>query len=158
MDRLRATHFTSLLERGVTLLQSVIAAFLALLLLLGVISLAVTVGKSILVRDMTDAQATLALIRSVIDIVLYLFVIVELYHTVVAYVEAQSVVLAVIHAGLIAVVRQIITFKPDDYGSTEAITFAGVYVVLLVGLLLGFWVVHRQIEEEADGAGENEIA
>lgn len=155
MEPIEASRFTSWLERGVTILQSAIATFLVVLLLLGVVNLAVTIGESILVRDVTDTAATLSLVRSAIDIVLYLFVIVELYHTVVAYVEAQSVVLAVIHAGLIAVVRQIITFKPDDYAPTEAITFAGVYVLLLVALLVGFWVVHRQIEE--DGA-ESELA
>ncbi|MFC7082453.1 phosphate-starvation-inducible PsiE family protein [Halorussus caseinilyticus] len=149
MDRIEATRFTRQLERGITLLQSVMAAFLAILLFLGVVNLGITIGRAILVRDVTDVAATLALIRSSIDIVLYLFVIVELYHTVVAYVEAQSVVMAVIHAGLIAVVRQIITFKPDEYGPQEAITVAGVYVVLLVGLLLGFYVVHREIDQES---------
>ncbi|NHN59895.1 MULTISPECIES: phosphate-starvation-inducible PsiE family protein [Halorussus] len=154
MDPIEASRFTSWLESGVTILQSAIAAFLVVLLLLGVVNLAVTIGESILVRDVTDTAETLSLVRSAIDIVLYLFVIVELYHTVVAYVEAQSVVLAVIHAGLIAVVRQIITFKPDDYGSTEAITFAGVYALLLAALLVGFWVVHRQIEAEAEAESE----
>ncbi|WP_435176024.1 phosphate-starvation-inducible PsiE family protein [Halorussus sp. AFM4] len=155
MDRIEASRFTSWLESGVTVLQSAIAAFLVVLLLLGVVTLAITIGEAVLARDITNVTATLSLVRSAIDIVLYLFVIVELYHTVVAYVEAQSVVLAVIHAGLIAVVRQIITFKPDDYGPTEAITIAGVYVLLLVGLLLGFWVVHRQIEEDD---AESELA
>ncbi|MFC4447642.1 phosphate-starvation-inducible PsiE family protein [Halorussus aquaticus] len=150
MDRIEATRFTGLLERGITILQTVIAAFLALLLLLGVVNLGFVIGRSILVRDVTDTTATLSLVRSSIDIVLYLFVIVELYQTVVAYVESQSVVMAVIHAGLIAVVRQIITFKPDDYGPTEAITIAGVYVVLLLGLLIGFWVVHQEIDEAAE--------
>ncbi|NEU55802.1 phosphate-starvation-inducible PsiE family protein [Halorussus sp. MSC15.2] len=150
MDRIEATQFTGLLERGITILQTAIAAFLVVLLVLGVVNLGIVIGRSILVRDVTDTTATLSLVRSSIDIVLYLFVIVELYQTVVAYVEAQSVVMAVIHAGLIAVVRQIITFKPDDYGPTEAITIAGVYVVLLLGLLIGFWVVHREIDEAAE--------
>lgn len=155
MEPIQASRVTSWLERGVTLLQSTIAAFLVVLLLLGVVTLAITVVEAIVARDIRNVTATLSLIRSAIDIVLYLFVIVELYHTVVAYVESQSVVMAVIHAGLIAVVRQIITFKPDDYGATEAITIAGVYVLLLVGLLLGFWVVHRQIDEDE---AESELA
>jgi hypothetical protein len=76
--------------------------------------------------------------------------VVGLYRTVVAYVEAKSVVTAAIHAEVIAVVRQIITFNPDEYGLTEAITVAGVYDLLLVALLVGFYVVHREGDEEVE--------
>jgi uncharacterized membrane protein (DUF373 family) len=58
------------------------------------------------------------------------------------------VVIAVIHAGLIAVVRQVITFKPDEYDTAvQALLFAGTHGLLLVALLVGFVVVHRQIDE-----------
>jgi uncharacterized membrane protein (DUF373 family) len=146
MDRLQATRVTNWLEGSVTFLQTVIAAFLVVLLLLGVVNLGITIVTSLTTLGATEPSGVVSLIRSAVDIVLYLFVVVELYKTVVAYVEAQSVVIAVIHAGLIAVVRQIIIFKPDEYSPTEAITIAGVYGLLLGALLLGFFVVHRQIE------------
>lgn len=146
MDRLQATRVTNWLEESVTFLQTVIAAFLVVLLLLGVVNLGITIVASLTTFGATEPSGVVSLIRSAVDIVLYLFVVVELYKTVVAYVEAQSVVIAVIHAGLIAVVRQIIIFKPDEYSPTEAITIAGVYALLLGALLLGFFVVHRQIE------------
>jgi uncharacterized membrane protein (DUF373 family) len=147
MAGFEATRVTGWLERSVTFLQTVIAAFLVVLLLLGVVNLGVTIVASLTTFGALDATGILSLIRSSIDIVLYLFVVVELYKTIVAYVEAKSVVIAVIHAGLIAVVRQIIIFKPDEYSPTEAITIAGVYVLLLVGLLVGFYVVHREIPD-----------
>jgi uncharacterized membrane protein (DUF373 family) len=51
----------------------------------------------------------------------------------------------VVHAGIIAVIRQIIIFKPDDYATTEdAILTAGTHVVLLLTLFVGFFLVHRQ--------------
>lgn len=150
MNGIEATHATSWLERGVTFLQTVIAGVLVVLLLLGVVNLGITVGRSVLALDVLDAADTLALVRSTVDVVLYLFVVVELYRTIVAYVEAKSVVMAVIHAGLLAVVRQIITFKPDEYAPTEAITVAGVYTLLLVGLLVGFRVVHDEIDEATE--------
>lgn len=146
MDRIEATRVTNWLEGTVTFLQTVIAASLVVLLLLGVVNLGITIVASLTTFGATDPTGIISLIRSAIDIVLYLFVVVELYKTIVAYVESKSVVVAVIHAGLIAVVRQIIIFKPDEYGATEAITIAGVYVLLLVALLIGFWVVHREIE------------
>jgi len=96
-------------------------------------------------------RTPISIINTTIDIVLYLFIVIELFRTIVAYVEAQSVVRAVIHAGLIAVVRQIITFKPSEVDSTEgAVMLAAVYLILLVGLLLEFYFVHRLQEEETD--------
>ncbi len=148
MDRLRATRVTNWLEGTVTFFQTVIAASLVVLLGLGVLNLGITIVASLTTFGAADPSGIISLIRSAIDIVLYLFVVVELYKTIVAYVEAKSVVVAVIHAGLIAVVRQIIIFKPDDYSPTEAITLAGVYVLLLVALLVGFYVVHREIEDD----------
>lgn len=148
MDRIEPTRVTNWLERSVTVLQTIIAAFLVVLLLFGVANLGFTILTSLTTFDATDPTGTISLTRSAIDIVLYLFVVVELYETIVAYVEAKSVVIAVIHAGLIAVVRQIIIFKPDDYTPTEAITIAGVYVLLLAVLFLGFFVVHRERDDE----------
>lgn len=144
MDASRATGW---LERSVAFLQTLIAGFLVVLLAVGVIDLGLIVGRFFLARDVTNPDATLTLIRSAVDVVLYLFVVVELYKTIVAYVEEQSVVVAVMHAGLIAVVRQIITFKPDEYVPSKAIIIAGVYALLLVALLVGFYVVHGRIEE-----------
>ncbi|WP_137286779.1 phosphate-starvation-inducible PsiE family protein [Halorussus salinisoli] len=150
MVRIEATWVTDWLEKSVTFLQTVIAALLVVLLLLGVLNLGLTIVTSLIAFDLTEPTNIVSLIRSAIDIALYLFVVVELYKTIVAYVEAKSVVIAVIHAGLIAVVRQVIIFKPDDYSPTEAITIAGVYVLLLAVLLLGFYVVHRERNDEAE--------
>jgi len=147
MDRPKATRVTNWLEGTVTFLQTAIAAFLVVLLGLGVANLGITIIASLTTFGVDGPSDIISVIRSTIDIALYLFVVVELYKTIVAYVEAKSVVVAVIHAGLIAVVRQIIIFKPDDYNPTEAITIAGVYVLLLVALLVGFYIVHREIEE-----------
>ncbi|WP_327051727.1 hypothetical protein [Halomicrococcus gelatinilyticus] len=52
----------------------------------------------------------------------------------------DSVVTAVVHAGIIAVVRQRIIFTPDDNASTQdALLTTGIQVVLLLTLFL----VHR---------------
>lgn len=150
MDRIEPTRVTNWLEESVTILQTAIAAMLVVLLVLGVVNLGLTIGTSLLAFEALRPANIIALIRSAIDIALYLFVVVELYKTIVAYVEAKSVVMAVIHAGLIAVVRQVIIFKPDDYSPMEAITIAGVYVLLLAVLLLGFYVVHREIVGEGE--------
>lgn len=98
---------------------------------------------------MLGHKNAISLISTTIDLVLYLFIVVELYRTVIAYVETESVVRAVVHAGLIAVVRQIITFKPGDLASGEtALMTAGTYVLLLLGLLVGFFLIHRETDLE----------
>ncbi|MDG5776798.1 phosphate-starvation-inducible PsiE family protein [Haloarculaceae archaeon H-GB2-1] len=150
MDQIKPTRVTNWLEESVTILQTAIAGMLVVLLVLGVVNLGLTIGRSLLALDALRPATIISLIRSAIDIALYLFVVVELYKTIVAYVEAKSVVMAVIHAGLIAVVRQVIIFKPDDYSPTSAITITGVYVLLLTVLLLGFYVVHREIDSEGE--------
>ena len=115
--------------------------------MVGVATLLVAIGQSLLSVDRFELGTVVGLINSTIDIILYLFIVVELYRTIIAYVDARNVVLAVVHAGLIAVVRQIITFKPSEYTARESLMLAGVYGLLLLVLLVGFYVVHE--EEEA---------
>ena len=137
------------LDRIVTILQAGIALFLVVVLLIGVINLLATFAQAALSVELLGYKNAVGLISTTIDIVLYLFIVIELYKTIIAYVSARSVVRAVIHAGLIAVVRQIIIFKPDQLESTEAaLMTAGVYVILLVALLGGFWLAHE--EEDLD--------
>jgi uncharacterized membrane protein (DUF373 family) len=100
--------------------------------------------QAALAVELLGYKNAIGLISTTIDIVLYLFIVIELYRTIIAYVETQNVVKAVIHAGLIAVVRQIMIFKPDEIGTPmEAFLTAGSFVLLLLGLLLGFYLVHR---------------
>lgn len=127
-----------------TLLQTGIALFLVLVLVLGVVNLVATFVQAAVSVELLGYKNSIGLISTTIDIVLYLFIVIELYRTIIAYVEAESVVRAVVHAGLIAVIRQIITFKPGTLESPEAaLLTAGVYVLLLLGLLVGFFLVHR---------------
>jgi uncharacterized membrane protein (DUF373 family) len=145
-------EFTEYLDRTVTTLQAVLAFFLVVVLFLGVINLVATFVQAARSVELLGYKNAISLITTTIDIVLYLFIVVELFRTIVAYVEAESVVRAVVHAGLIAVIRQILIFKPSDAESTEeALMLAGVYLILLAGLLLGFFLVHRIEDDEAAG-------
>lgn len=52
---------------------------------------------------------------------------------------------------MIAVIRQIIIFKSDEFDSTTgAVMTAGVFFILLLGLLVGFYLVHQQDEAELE--------
>lgn len=140
-----------MLDAVVEYAQSAIAVLLALLLVGGVVNLALLLGRAVLAQDLFLLEDTFTLIGDAIDLVLYLFIVVELYNTVVAYVEARSVVRAVVHAGIIGVTRQIITFKPGDFADAQATLFAAVaYALLLLALFVGFHVVHREQVAEVE--------
>jgi uncharacterized membrane protein (DUF373 family) len=148
-DDSEITAVTEWLERSVTALQTVIALFLVVVLVVGVINLVATFVQAALAVQLLGYKNATGLIATAIDIVLYLFIVIELYRTIIAYVAAESVVKAVIHAGIIAVVRQIIIFKPGEIARPrDALLTAGIYVLLLVGLFVGFFLVHRQSDLE----------
>lgn len=143
------TAFTERLEKTVTGLQSGIALFLVVVLVVGVINLVATFIQAALAVELLGYKNATGLISTTIDIVLYLFIVIELYRTIIAYVAAESVVKAVVHAGIIAVIRQIIIFKPGELGSPlDALMTAGIYLLLLLGLFIGFFLVHRQDDLE----------
>lgn len=145
---MEASRVTTVLGTVVEYAQSAIAVLLALLLVGGVVNLAFLLGRAVLAQEILLLEDTFTLISNAIDLVLYLFIVVELYNTVVAYVEARSVVRAVVHAGIIGVTRQIITFKPDNYANAQATMFAAfAYALLLAALFLGFYVVHQEPDE-----------
>lgn len=142
-DSLRAT-VTDRFEVVVGSLQSVLAALLVVLFALGVLDVVLLIVTPFLSGNITNEGEIIGLIVSSIDTILYLLIVVELYHTVIAYVEERAVVRAVVHAGLIAVARKIITFEPGGFDSaTDLILSAGAYALLLVVLLAGYYIVHR---------------
>jgi uncharacterized membrane protein (DUF373 family) len=146
---MEASRVTARLDAVIEYTQISVAVLLALLLVGGVVNLALLLGRSVIAQDILLLEDTFTLIADAIDLVLYLFIVVELYRTVVAYVEARSVVRAVVHAGIIGVTRQIITFKPGDYADAGATLMAGAtYTLLLLALFVGFYVVHQEPDDE----------
>ena len=128
----------------VEVLQSALAALLVALLALGVFDIAFIIAQPFLEGNVTQPGQIIAVITSSVDTILYLLIVVELYHTIIAYVEDRDVIRAVIHAGLIAVARNIITLKSSDFQSMDALMrAAGSYAILLLVFLVGFYVLHR---------------
>lgn len=148
-DSAAITAVTERLDQVVTAVQTGIALFLVVVLLIGVVNLLSTFLQAAQSLELLGYKNATTLISTTIDIVLYLFIVIELYRTIIAYVEAENVVRAVIHAGLIAVVRQIIIFKPGDAdGPQNALLTTAVYVLLLLSLLAGFYLVHNTPDTE----------
>ncbi|ERH13358.1 MAG: putative membrane protein [halophilic archaeon J07HB67] len=110
------------------------AVVFALLFGIGLIDLVVLIVESVRTGAISDP----AVVVTFVDRGLLLFIIAEVYQTVVAYVRGQSprrILRLVIFTGLIAIIRKVIVFRTEVYGSKiEALTVAGTYALLLLGL------------------------
>jgi uncharacterized membrane protein (DUF373 family) len=110
------------------------AVVFALLFGIGLIDLVVLIAESVRTGEISDP----AVVVTFVDRGLLLFIIAEVYQTVVAYVRGQSprrILRLVIFTGLIAIIRKVIVFRTEVYGSKmEALTVAATYAVLLAGL------------------------
>jgi uncharacterized membrane protein (DUF373 family) len=109
--------------RFVSAVELAAAALFALLFGIGVVDLALQIAETV---------PTLLLI------------IVEVYETVVAYIEqseTRRIVRLVIYTGVIAMVRKVIIYRTGEYETAEAALFAAVsYTIVLFGLVALLYV------------------
>jgi uncharacterized membrane protein (DUF373 family) len=83
---------------------------------------------------------------NLIDTVLLLLIIVEVYQTVIAFSRNEPVVRIVVNAALIAIARKVISFRLSEFtGVEEAFIAAAAYAMLLAVLIASFYLV-RQID------------
>jgi len=123
----------------------IVAAYLLVGLFgIGVLDLLISIFGLVRTGIIFDPDAGIDAILTVIDKALLLFIIVELYQTVVAYSREESVTRIVIVAGLIAVSRKIISFRPSDFDSLDAlIVNAAAFALLLLVLVVAYYVVQK---------------
>jgi len=142
-DSLSADRLIDLSGRIVRGTEVAAAYLLVGLFAVGVIDIAIRIGELAVSGRITRPQAIIGLL----DPFLLLFVIVELYQTVVAYSREEdevSVVTTAIYAGMIAMIRKAILFQTGDYDTEiQALTAAGSYMLILVGLAVVLFVAYR---------------
>ncbi|GGM58351.1 uncharacterized membrane protein (DUF373 family) [Halarchaeum rubridurum] len=132
--------FVDVSERLMRYLEVAAAFVLVGLFAVGVFDFLLQIVTLVRTGAITDTAAIIGLI----DDILLLFIIVEIFQTIVAYAQEQSVIRIVIAAGLIAVARKVISFHSGDYGSpTEATVAAAGYALLLLALVAALYVVGR---------------
>ncbi|MFB6111536.1 MAG: phosphate-starvation-inducible PsiE family protein [Halobacteriaceae archaeon] len=126
------------------------AYVLVFLFAVGVFDLSLRIGAAVFdaVRSggrqgITDPDVVI----SFIDTALLLFIIVEIYQTIIAYTRATGatqIVRLVLYAGIIAMVRKAIIFRTSAYGSIQdALIAATSYTAILLGLGLVLFVNYR---------------
>jgi len=133
----------SISENLIRYVEVVAALVIVLLFAIGVFDLGLQIFQSAIDGSITDPLVVVGFI----DTALLLFIIVEVYHTVVAYTqesETRRIVRLVIYTGVIAMVRKAIIFRTGEYADEQAAMLAaGSYTLLILGLA-GLLLVERR--------------
>ncbi|MDS0278996.1 phosphate-starvation-inducible PsiE family protein [Halomicroarcula sp. S1AR25-4] len=131
--------------------EVVAALVLVVLFAIGVFDLGLQIVQRALSGDITDPLVVVGFI----DTALLLFIIVEVYQTVVAYTqesETRRIVRLVIYTGVIAMVRKAIIFRTGEYASERSALFAAAAYTLIILGLAALLVVERRTREAATDA------
>ena len=135
------------MDRFVLGVELAAATIFAVLFAIGVVDLAVQIWGSARTGEIADPLVVIGFI----DTGLLLLIIVEVYHTVLAYVQTSQthrIVQLVIYTGVIAMVRKAIIFRTDEYATAQDALFAAVgYTVLIFGLV-ALLVVERRYGDQ----------
>ncbi|WP_439027776.1 phosphate-starvation-inducible PsiE family protein [Haloarchaeobius sp. DT45] len=153
------------LDRGVELtevimqaIEFVAAVVMVFLFAVGVLDLGMQIAGAVGSGDITDPLVVVGFI----DTALLLFIIVEVYQTVLAYAQKSQtteIVRIVLYTGVIAMVRKIIVFRTDVYPSkTEALLTAGAYTVVLLGLGVLLYIERTAGDRAAASTAEAEAS
>ena len=132
-------------EELIRYVEVIAAMVLVLLFAIGVFDLGLQIFQSAISGRITDPL----IVVGFIDTALLLFIIVEVYQTVVAYTqesETRRIVRLVIYTGVIAMVRKAIIFRTGEYSDEgSALMAAGSYTLLIIGLAV-LLIVERRTE------------
>ena len=137
----RVSEVTNRFIHGVELAA---AALFALLFGIGVVDLAIQIAESVPTGEITDPNTVIGFIETG----LLLLIIVEVYETVVAYIEQRDtrrIVRLVIYTGVIAMVRKVIIFRTTEYPTTQDALFAAFSYTLVILGLVALLFVERSV-------------
>jgi uncharacterized membrane protein (DUF373 family) len=127
-----------------------VAYFTLVLFLIGVFDLVLSLWELISSGNFTDPVAVIGLL----DTVLLLLILVEVHRTLIAYARNEPVVQTVVGAAIIAIAREIISFRIRDFETPgDALTAAGGFGILLIGLVVAYFVVRYT---ETGGSGQSQ--
>ncbi|MFB6280941.1 MAG: phosphate-starvation-inducible PsiE family protein [Haloferacaceae archaeon] len=125
-------------------IEVVAALVLVVLFAIGVFDLGLQILGSVIRGNITDPLVVVGFI----DTALLLFIIVEVYQTVIAYAQESTtrrIVRLVIYTGVIAMVRKAIIFRTGEYASEQAALLAAAAYTLIIFGLVGLLVVERRL-------------
>ena len=116
------------------------AYFLLILFVVGLFDMLLSLYELFVSGRFTDPIAVVDLL----DTVLLLLIIVEVHRTLIAYAREEPVLRIVVSAAIIAVSREVISFRAGDYATgDEAFSVALAFAVLIFVLILGYSLLDR---------------
>ncbi len=128
---------TKLLKSAVHWIEHVVAALLVIIATLGAIDLVVEIVEGVRGVGYLPPDRILR----VLDSVLVVFVVIELFAIAVAYIERRNIIGTVMEAGLIAVVRKLIVFEAS--GDPVYLLYKSIGLGVLILAIGGTWYVLR---------------
>jgi Phosphate-starvation-inducible E. len=142
----RVSETTSRFINGVELAA---AALFALLFGIGVIDLAIQIAETIPTGEITNPNVVIGFIETG----LLLLIIIEVYETVVAYIEqsdTRRIVRLVIYTGVIAMVRKVIIYRTSEYATTQDALFAAISYAIVIFGLVALLYVERSVGDQLE--------
>ena len=128
-------RYSRLADRFVHGIELAAASVFAILFAIGVIDLCLQIAMAVGSGEITDPNVVIGFI----DTGLLLLIIVEVYQTVLAYVEesdTRRIVRLIVYTGVIAMVRKAIIFRTSEYGTElDALYAAIAYTIIIFGLV-----------------------
>jgi uncharacterized membrane protein (DUF373 family) len=137
-----AERYAFVMGRFVHGIELAAATVFAVLFAIGVVDLTLQILGAVESGTITDPLVVIGFI----DTGLLLLIIVEVYQTVLAYVEendTRRIVRLVIYTGVIAMVRKAIIFRTGEYATTEDALFAAGSYTLIISALVALLFVER---------------
>jgi uncharacterized membrane protein (DUF373 family) len=98
---------TKLLDRAVYYVEFLVAGLLVIIAALGAVDLIVELVSAVSAKGYLTPQSILR----VLDAVLVVFVVIELFSIALAYLQKRNIIATVMEAGLVAVVRKLVVFE-----------------------------------------------
>lgn len=124
-------------------IESVAALIVVALFGIGVVDLALLIVESFESGEIRDVGTVIDLI----EFLLLLFIIVEVYRTIAAYAQDRQpkyVLTLVLYTGVIAVVRRILVFKPEDLDTALDAMYNSIgFAILLLSLGMMIFIVDQ---------------
>lgn len=123
-------------HRLVLRLEQVVAALLVLITALGVVDLCLEIFDTV---SSHPGYLTGAEIASILDTVLVVFIVIELFNIAVAYMTHKSVIPTVLEAALVAVARKLVIFEGGENVLEKAIALS----LMMLAVAVSWWLLKR---------------
>lgn len=130
--------FNDLMHKIVDVLERAISVLLVVMAALGIVDLVVEMYAAVTKTGFLTPEA----IVKVLDSVLIIFVVLELFNIALAYLQRRDVIGTVMEAGLVAVVRKLVIFETS--GDAAYVLMKGAALALLTVAVGVTWYLLRR--------------